>query len=400
MAFMVMASTCFAAAAKADDGPVQVQVFQSGKEGYHTFRIPAIVRTTNGTLLAFAEGRKNGGDDTGAIDLVLKRSFDNGRTWGPLQRVGDGGANTFGNPTPVVDGHMGRIVLLTTHNDGMVTEAQILAGTVKDRRVFVQESADNGATWSAAREITSIVKRPAWRYYATGPVHGIQLSRGAHAGRLIAPCNHSTTNSSGSPVWGAHLLYSDDGGATWRIGATDSPNNGPVHPNECAVVELSDGRVYAVARSEEGGAAGHRAVACSRDAGLSFEVPFAIDASLVSPVVQGSVLRYSAIDQGGTANRILFSAPGDPARRARMTIRSSFDETRSWSAGKVIYDGPSAYSDMVKLPDGLVGLLFESGIKHPYERIMFVALSTAFLDAPDPAPPPGGSEREKAGTKP
>ena len=83
-----------------------------------------------------------------------------------------------------------------------------------------------------------------------------------------------------------------------------------------------------------------------------------------------------------------------------MTIRSSFDETRSWSAGKVVYDGPSAYSDMVKLPNGLVGLLYESGVKQPYERITFVALSTAFFDAPDPAPSPRGSEREKVGTLP
>src|SRR5258708_7510377 len=112
MALGVMALTSWTKAPRADDGPVPVQVFQSGTEGYQTFRIPAIVRATNGTLLAFAEGRKNGGGDTGAIDLVLKRSFDNGLTWGLLQRVGGGGANTFGNPTPIVDGRTGRILLL------------------------------------------------------------------------------------------------------------------------------------------------------------------------------------------------------------------------------------------------------------------------------------------------
>ncbi len=394
IALVVMASKSLAApAAMADAGPLQVQVFQSGQRGYHSFRIPAIVRATNGNLLAFAEGRRNDGGDIGAIDLVLKRSSDDGRTWGLLQRVIDGGANTFGNPTPIVDGSTGKILLLTTYNDGNVTEEQILAGAVKDRRVFLQASTDNGAAWSTAREITSTVKRPDWRYYATGPVHGIQLARGAHVGRLIAPCNHSTTNSSGSPAWKVHLLYSDDGGATWRIGASESLNDWTVNPNECAAVELTDGRIYTVARNEEGSAPGHRAFARSRDAGLTFEAPFAIDVSLVSPVVQGCVLRYSAADQGDSANRILFSAPGDPLRRARMTIRSSFDETRNWSAGKVIYDGPSAYSDMVKLPGGLVGLVYESGTKQPYERITFATLSAAFLDAPDPVLPSGGSKR-------
>jgi sialidase-1 len=124
----------------------------------------------------------------------------------------------------------------------------------------------------------------------------------------------------------------------------------------------------------------------SRDAGETFDAPFAIDASLVSPIVQGSVLRYTSANPGGPANRILFSAPGHPSQRAKMTVRSSFDETRTWTAGKVIYDGPSAYSDMVNLPDGKIGLLYESGVRNPYERITFATLTTAFLDSPDAAP--------------
>jgi sialidase-1 len=116
----------------------EVQVFQSGTEGYHTFRIPAIVRATNGALLAFAEGRKHSANDTGDIDLVLKRSLDNGHTWGPLQVIGDDGPNTFGNPVPIVDATNGRLLLLTTHNAGNVTERQVVTGAVRDRRIFVQ----------------------------------------------------------------------------------------------------------------------------------------------------------------------------------------------------------------------------------------------------------------------
>jgi sialidase-1 len=387
LALTMFAATLWTrAAAGASDGLAEVPVFRSGTESYHTFRIPAIVRATNGTLLAFAEGRKSQSGDTGDIDLVLKRSFDNGRTWGPLQIVGDNGANTFGNPTPIVDRTTGKIVLLTTHNAGNVTETELLTGAVNDRRVFVQESADHGAAWSAAREITAATKRASWRYYATGPGHGIQLARGAHAGRLIAPCNHSTTNLAGVSAWAVHLLYSDDGGASWRIGAVDSPNRSLLNPNECSAVELTDGRIYTVARNEEGSSAGNRAFACSRDGGETFDAPFSIDVRLVSPVVQGSALRCSAMDQGGPANRILFSAPGHPSRRARMMVRSSFDEARTWTAGRVVYDGPSAYSDMVNLPDGQVGLLYESGVKHPYERITFATFGAAFLDSPNAAP--------------
>ncbi len=382
LAFAWMAWTCLATAATATDAPVQVQVFQRGKDGYPFFRIPAIVRATNGSLLAFAEGRRNGyGGDSGAIDTVLKRSFDNGATWGPLQVVSSDASNTVGNPTPIVDSRTGRIVLLTTRNEGKDTEAELDSGACNDRRAYLQASADNGVTWSAAKEITADVKRSTWRYYATGPVHGIQLARGSHAGRLIAPCNFSILDPSGAAAWGAHLLYSDDGGASWLIGAVNCPANGVINPNECAAIELTDGSVYAVARNEGIKAPGHRVVARSRDAGLSFEAPFALDLNLVSPIVQGCVLRYSATDQGESANRILFSAPGDLLERTNMTVRSSFDEARTWSAGKLIYNGPSAYSDMVKLPGGMVGLLYESGIKGPYERITFVILTTGFLDA-------------------
>lgn len=359
-----------------------VDVFRSGAEGYNTFRIPAIVRATNGTLLAFAEGRKNSASDTGEINLVLKPSKDGGQNWGPLQLVSADGINTVGNPTPIVDVATGKILLLTTHNAGHVTEAQVRRGEVKDRRVFLQESADNGATWSVPREITDQTKRADWRCYATGPGHGIQLERGSYAGRLVAPCDHTTARSSDWSSCGAHLLFSDDHGARWHIGADASPGNGFINPNECSAVELADGRVYTVARDQNGRAPGNRAVAYSNDGGAKFEAPFVIDSSLVSPVVQASVLRCSALDRGGTTNRILFSAPADPTERKLMTIRSSFDETRTWTTGRVIDRGPSAYSDMVGLANGRVGLLYECGVRGPYERIAFVALDVDLLDRP------------------
>jgi len=218
--------------------PLITDVFVSGAAGYHTYRIPAIVVSTNGTVLAFCEGRKNSRSDTGKIHLLLKRSSDNGKTWSAQQIVRSDGDNVCGNPGPVADETTGVVWLLMTWNLGGDGEREINNGTSKNtRRVFVTHSADDGVTWTKPQEITASVKKADWRWYATGPVNGIQLTRGAvhplprgegrgegegtvhhptaHKGRLVIPCNHTELNSSGQPVSRAHVIYSDDHGATW-----------------------------------------------------------------------------------------------------------------------------------------------------------------------------------------
>ncbi|MBN2311811.1 MAG: exo-alpha-sialidase, partial [Candidatus Hydrogenedentes bacterium] len=173
--------------------PEQAPLFVAGQDGYHTYRIPAILVSKKGTILAFCEGRKNSGADHGDIDLVLKRSFDNGATWGPMQKVWDDGENTIGNPCPVVDQSTGTIWLPFCWNND---------------RVFVTRSDDDGATWAEPVEITDSVKPDSWGWYATGPVHGIQLA----SGRLLIPCDHRVK---GVEINTSHVIYSDDHGATW-----------------------------------------------------------------------------------------------------------------------------------------------------------------------------------------
>ena len=99
-------------------GVEQSSIFVSGQGGYHTYRIPALMVTRSGTLLAFCEGRKHSSSDTGDIDLLLRRSVDGGKTWGKTQVVWDDGPNTCGNPCPVLDARTGAIRLLLTHNLG------------------------------------------------------------------------------------------------------------------------------------------------------------------------------------------------------------------------------------------------------------------------------------------
>ena len=162
-------------------------VFQKGENGFDTYRIPALVQAADGTIIAFAEARKNSRSDTGNIDLVAKRSTDGGKTWGEIITIWDDNDNVCGNPAPILVKETGRIVLVTTWNLGTDHEKDIHARTSTDtRRVFSMYSDDNGLTWSTPVEITSSTKLPEWTWYATGPCHGIQTK----TGRLVVPCNH------------------------------------------------------------------------------------------------------------------------------------------------------------------------------------------------------------------
>src|SRR4051812_42367002 len=253
----------------------EVTVYKAGEDGYHTYRIPAIVRAKNDDLLAFAEGRKNGPSDHGDIDIVLKRSTDAGVTWGPMRLVQDdwqapNSKEWIGNPTPVVDlldpAHPGRVWLVFTRSN---------------REMFVTSSDDNGEAWSEPRNITANAGQKDWNWYASGPVHAIQLTRGAHAGRLVIPCDHRDEQHNG---WGVHLVYSDDHGASWQLGAKDTrTQEDPIHPNECVAVELADGGVYVNARDQKGSDPATRLVALSRDGGKTFERPFVGEPAIKSP---------------------------------------------------------------------------------------------------------------------
>ncbi|MEQ7005830.1 sialidase family protein [Actinopolymorpha sp. B17G11] len=352
-------------------------VYAAGADGYDTFRIPAIVAVPDGTLLAFAEGRRLGPGDAGPIDLVLRRSADRGDTWSALQVVASDPGNTVGNPSPVVDPASGDVVLLTTRAAGSATEDRIVRGEVpaaESRRVWLQRSADHGLSWTAAVDLTTSTKRPDWRWYATGPGHAIALRQGPHAGRLVVPANHST----GAAGHGGHLLLSDDGGRSWRIGAEDHcpPEQHQsagwcVHANESTVAELPDGRIYANTRNQGGLAPAHRAQTVSSDGGETFDRPYAPVLALATPVVQCSLL---AVD-----GQLVFAGPGDPEVRRRLTVRSSRDAGRSFPEEVVVSPGPAAYSDLVDLGrhngERTIGVLFENGDHRPYERISFTHLA-------------------------
>lgn len=362
LGLLAMAIACGAAAARAeeDSGIEHSTLWECGSNGYHTYRIPAIVVTKQGTVLAFCEGRKVHGGDAGDIDLLARRSTDNGRTWSAQRVVRDDGGNTCGNPCPVVDAETGTIWLLSTWNLGQDNERLIIDGQSRDtRRVFVASSTDDGLTWSQPREITADVKKPDWTWYATGPGSGIQITHGKHAGRLVIACDHIEAMTK---HYYSHTVYSDDHGKTWELGGST-----PDHQvNECEVVELADGRLMMNMRNYDRSKK-LRQKAFSRDGGISWEEQ-GFDDALVDPVCQASIARYSWPGRS-TESVILFSNPAD-TRRVNMTVRGSFDDGKTWAGRLVLHSGPSAYSDLAVLADGTVGCLYERGSKHPYERIV------------------------------
>jgi sialidase-1 len=367
MPALFLAALAASPAAHAQPALDQQDVFVAGKDGYHTYRIPSLIVSAKGTVLAFSEGRKGGSGDAGDIDVVLKRSFDNGATWQPMQVVVDDGPNTIGNPCPVVDRETGTIWLPLTRNLGEDREGAILKRTAKgSREVWITRSTDDGQTWSKPVEITAACKAPDWTWYATGPGCGIQL----RTGRMVIPCDHAVA---GTGLYRSHVIYSDDHGAAWKLGGAIDER-----VNECQAVELGDGTLLMNMRSYRG--KGCRAVAASRDGGLTW-TPAADEPGLPEPVCQAALIRFA--DPQNPAQALLaFSNPASRTRE-KLTVRLSADEGKTWSASRLLNAGQSAYSALALLADKRLACLYERGEKSPYERITLARFAVEWVRGAD-----------------
>lgn len=340
--------------------------FFSGLYGYYSYRIPTLIKT-NKTVLAFAEGRKNSTSDFGDIDIVLRRSRDNGISWGPVQLIYDRDTMAVQNPVPIFLEAENKVILLfnTTH----LSEHDILNTDYhpKDqRRAYVTTSTDEGVSWSAPKEITRMVKRSHWRWHALGPVHGIQLRHGQYRGRIVVPLAISIEK--GNSAYGMALIYSDDGGDTWSIGAVDDNLNDTVHCNETSIVELADGRIYVNTRDHLGGShLKNRGETYSFDGGVSFEESIVESDKFPSPIVQAALLGWH-FKKKRQGSLLLFSTPSNPEKRENLILMASRDESLSWQPLVQVHNGFSAYSDMVQLNRNTLGVLYETD---EYRKIQF-----------------------------
>jgi sialidase-1 len=353
-------------------------LFVSGENGYKSYRIPSLIKTAKGSLLAFCEGRKEGAGDAGNIDVLMKMSTDDGKTWSEQTVIWNDDANTCGNPCPVVDEETGAILLLLTHNRGDVSEGDIITKKSESTRtVWVARSTDDGQSWTQPTEITSTTKKPDWGWYATGPGVGIQIKHGPRKGRLVIPCDFSYHDPKGNlrkgPFeYGSHVIYSDDHGQTWLLGGTITPKM-----NECQVVEIADGNGTLLINMRSYQGRGVRAQAFSYDGGISWTQPQDTP-ELTEPICQASLLRYSWKTRK-TKNTLLFLNPASTTTRHNLSLRASFDDGKTWPVIKTIFPGPSAYSCMATTGNGNILCLYEGGEKGPYEKIVLQEISPKWL---------------------
>lgn len=344
-------------------------VFKNGEQGYACFRIPAIIKAPNGDLLAFAEARKKDCDDFGDIDIVMKRSTNNGMKWTDLEIVADNNLVKAGNPAPVVDlldpkFPKGRVFLL--YNTASASETDSRKG-MSTREIWYVTTADNGKTWNKAVNITTSVHKPLapafnpaytfsedWRTNALTPGHAFQFLIGKNRGRIFVAANHSVgakKEKDDFDNYQAHCFFSDDHGSTWRLGA-DIPIPGG---NEGTAAELRDGSVLQNVRFQNK-TERYRILAFSGSGGESWDTAY-ISKELTDPICEGSMISFRKGDQ----HILLFSNPASQVKRERMTIRASTDNGKSWPASFLVDPGPSAYSDLVSVKPNKIGLLYEKG---------------------------------------
>jgi sialidase-1 len=358
--------------------PEFADVFNSGQEGYVSIRIPAVLVTKQGSVLAFAEGRMKPMDQA-ENDIVAKRSTDGGKTWSTLEVIHEDGANSLNNPTVVQESKSGRIFLMYQRIPAHLKEhsadtATGLEGPDIYRNLLVWSDND-GKTWSKPQDVTATTKRPERATtIASGPGIGIQLTRGADKGRLIIPFNEGPYGK-----WQNFAVFSDDAGKTWCYGADvpgamvpDGKGGERSQINEVQMVELTDGSVRLSTRQFAG--AKVRRTATSRDGGETW-TPVAQLPELTDPSCMQGLLRYSFNDGNGLG-KLLHTGPDSP-KRDHGTVYLSTDDGATWPMKRELYAGGFAYSVPTRLADGRVGVLFEAD---NYKRIVFARFPIEWVE--------------------
>ena len=341
------------------------EVFPPGMNGVARYRIPGIVVTTKGTVLAYAEARKNDSADWGEIEIHMRRSTDGGKTWEVAKHIAHHGTRLEGNPHSKKGGERDQTVNNPVAIVDRVTGAIEFLYCINYVRCFSIRSTDDGVTWSEPVEITAsfepLRKHYDWKVIATGPGHGIQLK----SGRLVVPVWIAYGKAGAHGPSAVSTLFSDDHGKTWQAGEIAVPNEGDFKsPNETMLATLSDDSVMLVARSKSN--KNRKIISTSTNGTTEWAKPVFHD-QLWEPVCMASIIAHPA-----KPGMLIFSNPHSLKRdkdgneipavwasRENLAIKLSENDGKTWPVNKVLDAGSAGYSDLAILPDGTVLCLYE-----------------------------------------
>lgn len=327
---------------------IRTLVFKGGDFDSKYYRIPAIVTAKDGSLVAIADKRiEHNGDLPAKIDIVSRRSTDNGKTWSEYITVAENDSiGGCGDAAVVVDEKTGDILAIFSHGNGLWQDSPA--------HITVVRSQDNGLTWGEMLDINPQIytedpedtdKINVTAGFASSG-HALQLNDGRIMFALV-------TRKAGEDQFKVYAVYSDDGGETWQVSKTPGSLDG----DESKIVELADGTLIMSVRNRyrDKKYDNRRLFSYSYDRGETWTEEMTPVMDIIDPACNGDIIRYTY-----DGNDILLqSVPGSPNKRENVTIYASTDGGKTFPYKKQIVDVPSGYSSMTVLPDGQIGILIE-----------------------------------------
>ncbi len=338
----------------------QTDLFWRGLHGVNTYRIPALLQTQQGTLIAVVDARENSPHDLPArISLVMRRSFDEGSHWGPITTIVSVPSGGVGDASLLLDRTNGRIWCFFNYGPpgiGFLTAKPGAKTGPTTLQVHTMYSDDQGTTWSRPVDITPEIKKPCWQALFATSGTDIQLKSGRFLMPLVVRDAKGIIHSVNA--------YSDDHGKTWKVGEFIGSGTDESHP-----VELNDGIVMQNMRDGD-----TRAIAESANGGISFG-PVYHDATLIDPGCNAGITSFPS----GRQNLLIFTNAANSRSRKNLTVKVSYDQGRTWSLALVINPGPSGYSTVIPLNNDDIGVLYERGGPLAVGRITFARFNLRWI---------------------